>query len=120
MVNEYSEPIEALEGVNGDLELYADRVVIRKSGLIAKLTQSFEGNERTIYFHQISGIHFFEGQFLINGYIQLLIDHDPQKTITFVFPRQRYALALRIKERLEDAISRYGVYPHLQRRLRRV
>lgn len=68
-----SKPIKELKGVNGQLEMYDDKVVIRRKGGIAKLTQGFFKGDKTIYFNQITAIQIKKGGNFINGYIQFTL-----------------------------------------------
>ncbi len=113
--NETGTPIKVLSGVNGQIELYTDRVIIRSKGLLAKLARGLSLEERTICLDQITNVDIYSGSsfFLSNGYLRLTIARQPQKVI-IVFNRKDYALAQQIKDTLEDFISRRRVMPHLR------
>jgi len=66
-------PLLELNGVNGQLELYDDRIIIKRAGALAKLTQGFFKGEKSIYLNQISGIQVKLGSFFTNGYIQIVL-----------------------------------------------
>jgi hypothetical protein len=40
-----------LKGVNGQIELYSDKVIIKRKGALAKLTQGFFKGDKTIYIY---------------------------------------------------------------------
>jgi len=44
-----AEPLFELKGVNGQLELYNDKVIIRRKGFVSKMTQGFFKGDKTIY-----------------------------------------------------------------------
>lgn len=62
--------IMILNGVNGQLEVYSNKVVIRRKGFLAKMTQGFNKGDKEIYLNQISGIQVKNGGNITNGYIQ--------------------------------------------------
>jgi hypothetical protein len=48
------EPVKVLKGVNGQLSVFEDKVVITRKGALAKLTQGFFKGDKTIYINQIT------------------------------------------------------------------
>lgn len=56
-------------GVNGQLELLANKVIIKRKGMLAKMTQGLKG-DKEILIKQISSIQFKNAGALTNGYIQ--------------------------------------------------
>lgn len=62
-----------LNGVNGQLELYEDKVVIKRRGALAKMTQGFFKGDKSLYLTQISGIQTKKGTSFTNGYIQFTL-----------------------------------------------
>lgn len=104
--------IEVLEGVNGQLELYDDKVIIKRKGFLAKMTQGFTKGDKTIYIKQISGIQVKPGGVLTNGYIQFTIAGGNESTKgvfnasqdenTVMFSKDSNKQIERIKNTLED------------------
>lgn len=72
--------IMQLNGVNGQIELYQDKIVIKRKGFISKLTQGFTKGEKSIYLNQISGIQLKPGGMITNGYIQFTISGGKEST----------------------------------------
>lgn len=68
-----------LKGVNGKLELFEDKIIIRRQGLISFLTQGFKG-DKTIYLSQITGIQLKKANSLVNGYIQFTLPGGNENT----------------------------------------
>ncbi|HEX8174081.1 MAG TPA: DUF4429 domain-containing protein [Pyrinomonadaceae bacterium] len=56
-------------GVNGQLTLFADKVRISRSGLLAVMTQGLKG-DKEILLSSITSIQFRQANALTNGYIQ--------------------------------------------------
>ena len=53
-----SQPIKVLRGINGNLDLYQDRLVLRKSGFFSRLMHNFRGEEKTVDLDAVTGIRF--------------------------------------------------------------
>ena len=104
------EPIKILKGVNGQLELYSDKVIIKRKGLLAKMTQGFTKGDKTLYLNQITAIQVKKGG-LLNGYIQFTLPGgiESKKGIfaagndenSIVFTPANNDLALDIKDTIE-------------------
>lgn len=58
-----------LKGVNGQLTIYEDRVIIERGGVLGFLTQGLAG-AKTIPMDSIMSVQFKEGNMLTNGFIQ--------------------------------------------------
>ncbi|SFC51909.1 DUF4429 domain-containing protein [Bacillus sp. UNCCL81] len=56
-------------GVNGQLEINGNKIVIKRKGMLAKMTQGLKG-DKEILIKQISSIQFKPAGSLTNGYIQ--------------------------------------------------
>ena len=59
-------------GVGGILELYEDRIVIKRKGLISFMAHGLKG-DKTIYYNNLTSVQFKKGNYLVNGYIQFSI-----------------------------------------------
>jgi len=58
-------------GIGGQLELWGDRVVIKRSGAVAAVSGGLEGRlgDKTIPLSQISAVQFRKATMMFNGYI---------------------------------------------------
>lgn len=102
------QPLKVLSGLNGQLEVYPDRLVIRRKwGAFLPFT----AQERTIYPHQIADINCFEGRFLINGSLRITLKEGDQHTLWFAFNQQHACEAREVRKLIEDFISRDEPYP---------
>ena len=61
-----------LKGNNGQLEVYEDKMIIKRKGFTNKLIHGFTKRDKTIYINQISGIEFKEPGIMV-GYIQFTL-----------------------------------------------
>lgn len=57
------------KGHNGSLEVYENRIIIKRKGVLAFMTQGLKG-DKEIYIKNISSIQIKKANFLTNGYIQ--------------------------------------------------
>lgn len=69
----YNKLICTVNGVNGQLYLYGNRVVIKRKGALAKVNHGFFKGEKEIFLNQISGIQVKRAGMLFNGYIQFTL-----------------------------------------------
>ncbi len=61
--------ITSAKGHNGQIEVYENKIIIKRKGLLAFATQGFKG-EKEIFINQISSVQLKKASMLINGYIQ--------------------------------------------------
>jgi hypothetical protein len=108
-------PIKFLKGVNGQLSVYEDRIVISRKGALSKMTQGFFKGDKTIYTYQITSIQVKKGGMVTNGYIQFSIGggNESSKGIidatkdenTIMFNKKFNSLVYDIKEFIEVAMN---------------
>lgn len=106
-------------GLNGQLELYEDKIIFKRKGVMSKLSQGFTKGDKTIYIKQISGIDLKLGGNLINGYIQFTLPGGNEKRggafqatqdeNTMMFKKKDNDFAIKIKEKVEDLMKSNSV-----------
>jgi len=101
------------EGQTGQIELFKDKLIIKRAGFFAVLTQGLKG-EKTIYLSQITGIQLKLGSTLLNGYIQftlpggienkggMIAATSDENTVQFY--KQSNDSATNLKEKIEELI----------------
>lgn len=104
-----------LKGINGQLELYSDKVIIKRKGFRAKMSQGFFKGDKTIYLNQITGIQIKPGTMLTNGYIQFTLAggieskkgilEATQDENTVMFAKKDNELVNKIKSKIEELIA---------------
>jgi hypothetical protein len=62
-------PILEAKGVNGQIRLFGDRIVILRKGVMGFLSQGHKG-EKSVFIHQISSVQFKDPGLATSGYIQ--------------------------------------------------
>ena len=111
-----SELFYELKGINGQLELYEDKIIIRRKGALAKMTQGFFKGDKTNYINQITGIQVKPGTLWTNGYIQItvpggieskkgLLDDATLDENTVAFTSKDNELVNQIKSKIEELMS---------------
>ena len=68
-------PIQAIsiaKGRNGSIELYQDKVTIKRKGALAFLTQGLKG-DKDIRLTQVSAVQFKNAGIMTSGYLQLTV-----------------------------------------------
>lgn len=68
-----------LNGVNGQLKIYDDKLIISRKGFLAFATQGIKG-DKTIPLSSIYSVQFKEGSFWLNGYIQIGLGGSVEST----------------------------------------
>lgn len=101
-----------LTGVNGQIELYRNRLIIKRNGFIAKASHGFFKGEKEIFLNQISGVQIKKPGLITNGYIQFTISGGKEGTKgiveassdenTVVFNSSHYSEALIIKKKISE------------------
>lgn len=71
--------LKELKGTNGQLELYEDKVILRRKGFMAKIYQGFTAGDKTIPISHITGIDFKGAGFTV-GYIQFTMGGSNEGT----------------------------------------
>lgn len=104
--------IMKLNGINGQIELYNDKVIVKRKGGVAKLTQGFTKGEKSIYLDQIAGIQLKLGGNLVNGYFQFTLPGGNEKSKgaleatmdenSVMFRKKYNDIALSMKEKIEE------------------
>ncbi|MEP7360733.1 MAG: SHOCT domain-containing protein [Chloroflexota bacterium] len=66
-------PVAVLNGVGGQIEVYPNKVRIRRKGVIAKMSTGFFSGEKDIYFSQIGSVLVKRAGMLTNGWIKFVV-----------------------------------------------
>ena len=61
-----------LKGINGQIEVYENKIVINRKGFIAHSAHGFAGS-KTIPINSIQSIQYKPGSFFLNGFIQFAV-----------------------------------------------
>lgn len=75
----FSDILLSLKGVNGQVELYHNKIVIRRKGFIAKMGSGLFKGDKEIFLDQISAVQLKKASALISGYIQFTIPGGNEK-----------------------------------------
>ena len=66
-------PIKVFKGINGQAELYTNKVIIKRKGIMSKLTQGFFLPDKTLFINQITGIKLKKASLVTNGYLEFIL-----------------------------------------------
>jgi len=111
-----SEVILNFEGMNGQIELYKDKLIIKRQGFFAVLSHGFTKGNKTIYLNQITGIQLKLGGPVFVGYIQFTLPggiegrggvvdaHKDENSVTFETILNKSAAEL--KEKVEELVQK--------------
>lgn len=105
-----------LKGVNGQLEVYNNRVIIKRKGFLSKITQGFFKGDKEILISKISAIQVKLGTIWINGYMQFTLSGGNENTEgildavedenTVVFTKEHNDEVIKIKECIYELIKK--------------
>lgn len=107
--------IMTLKGVNDQLEVYPQKVTIKRKGMMAKMTQGFFAGEKDIYYRQMGSVKVKWGGMMTNGFIQFAptsgverkrgLTKQTQDEKTVMFSKSSNDLVAKIKGYVEGQIS---------------
>jgi hypothetical protein len=117
--------IMSLKGQNGQIDLYQDKIIIKRSGFFAVLNHGFTKGDKTIFISQITGIQLKLAGLMV-GYIQFTVPggieskqgiwsaKDDENSVTFYLAENDSATQL--KEKIEELLhkSRQGTNQTIQ------
>lgn len=95
-------PLQGLRGVNGQIDVYADRVVIRRYDLLSQLFRP----EQCFRFDQITGVRLYESRFMDRGWIELVILGHGDRCVRLVYRCDQHRQAVAVQELIESRLSR--------------
>ena len=100
-----------LKGLNGQIQLYEDKIIITRKGFRAKMSQGFFKGDKSIYLSHITGIQLKHTGILTNGYIQFTLSGGNESTRgmnaatkdenSVIFVKKNNKLADKLKDEIE-------------------
>lgn len=103
-----------VKGVNGAIELTKNKIVIKRKGFLALMTQGFKG-DKEIYISQISSVQLKKPNLLLNGYIQFTfsggkeakggITQATSDENTVMFNKSQEKEFINLKNKIEEYIN---------------
>lgn len=78
-------PLMFFDGINGQINIYQDKIIINRKGIMAKLMQN--SGENIIFLHQVKHVEFKPINPLTNGYIRLATDTTKDLKSIFEAPK---------------------------------
>jgi len=97
-------PILEAKGRNGDLELYEDKVTIRRSGVTAFVL----GGDKDILLSQVTSIQYKKPGIFTNGHIQFLGVNGNDAQNTIIFTAKEQPAFEKIKQAIEQKITGFN------------
>jgi len=96
-----TQPTQTLAGIHDDLDLYADRLVIRHKDMFSTL---FRGDQ-TIYWPEITAVHLYECRFESLGKLRFDFRDHSRDAVIIEFRCDHHAVAAAIKTAVEAALQ---------------
>lgn len=111
------EPLATLHARNGHLLLYPNRLIFRKHGWLSFFANNSLKHELEINLQQVRAVNLFRPQLLVNGMLIITFVDEREHRIFLVYGAEDYEQVLRIKEHIEDRLSRTEIYPLIKETL---
>ena len=105
------------EGLSGQIELYKDKIIIKREGFIPKIGHGFTKGDKTIYLNHITGIQLKLADEIFGGYIQFTLPGGieskkglaaaarDENSVTFINTKQNDS-AKKLKEKIEELVQK--------------
>lgn len=94
-------PLQSLRGVNGQIDVYADRVVIRRYDLLSQLFCP----EQSFRYDQITGVRLYESRFMEKGWIELVIIGHSDRCVRLVYRCDQHRQAVAVQQLIESRLG---------------
>jgi hypothetical protein len=102
-------PQYTLQGFGIDLELHADRIVLRKQGEVAQQFQ--DEPDREIYLRDITAASLVEGFTVWNGYLKCEVNKSAGLPVMVVYHRENEAAAEQMKNLINEQVAKLQAIP---------
>jgi hypothetical protein len=102
-------PKYTLQGFGIDLELYEDRLVLRKQGPIADMFGDEPDREIPLCF--VTDAHLADGFTLWNGYFQCDVSREAGLPVMVTYHRENEEMALEMQQLIRQMIGKRDVTP---------
>jgi hypothetical protein len=103
-------PLETARGMFLELELYPDRLVIKRTDVLSRLFSP----EQVISLNDIVAIYLCPARFMVKGWMQMAIMGHNHQHVRLSFPLSEEHHLRAIRETIEDLKSRREVMPVLK------
>lgn len=103
-------PLKTAKGIFHELELYPDRLVVRRTDMLSRLFSP----EQVIPLKDIVAIYLCPTQFMVSGWMRMAIMGHNHQQVGLSFPLSEEHNLRVIRETIEDLKSREEVVPALK------
>jgi hypothetical protein len=100
------QPLKSFDGVNNILELFPDKVVIRRTDTFAQILPDMFQEARSIPLDQVAGIFLHESKYVYSRWMLLAIQLTSHRYITMLYDRKNHRQAEDIKNAVEASLVR--------------
>lgn len=98
-------PIRTFEGVDTVLELFNDRIVMRRTDPLATYMPGMFNETRTLDLKDIAAVHLHDSKYIYNRWLMLVIRLTNHKHISMPYARKDHPQAEEIKHAVDAFIS---------------
>jgi uncharacterized membrane-anchored protein len=104
-------PLKTLNALSMVLELFADRIVIRRTDSLTNfLPDMFEG-VRTVDLNDIAAVYLHESRYIYSRWLMMFLQLTNHRHITLLYSRADQSQAQTIKNVIDAVISKRQPFP---------
>jgi hypothetical protein len=100
------QPLKTLNGANVVVELFADRLIIRRTDTLTTLLPDMFEKARTIDLNDIAAVYLHESKYIYSQWLMMYLQLTNHKHIVLLYSRKEYPQAQAVKNMIDDVISR--------------
>lgn len=101
-----AQPLKTLEGANVVLELFTDRVLIRRTDPLAIFAPDMFDAVRTVDLNDISAVYLLDSKYSYSHWLMMILQLTNHKHISLLYNRKDHAQGVAIKAMIDAVISR--------------
>lgn len=105
------QPLKTFNGVNNILELFPDRLIIRRTDTLATYLPGMFSDTRTIDLDDIQAIFLHESKYVYSPWLMFVVQLTNHKHVTVLYDRKHYRQAEELKNAIDDFVSKREPLP---------
>jgi hypothetical protein len=106
-----SKPLQTLTGANSVLEVFEDRLIIRRTDPLATFLPDMFHDVRIIDLDDIVAIYLHDSRYSYSHWMMLILQLTNHKHVSLLYDRKDHVKAEAIKHLIDEAIGRRQAVP---------
>jgi len=105
------QPLKTFTGADKVLELYPDRLIVRRTDAMAKILPSMYVDTQTIDLKDIREVYLLDSKYAYSRWLMFVLHFVDHKHLTILYDRKNFSQAQDIKKAIDDFISKREPFP---------